>query len=271
MAARKSPDRWKRVGLTARQVRDAVESCDEFFPQFRKYGDAPQDWQRQTDLHTCFTVLQLTHLGTQPTRLSAAECLPVFRQLSLDYFWGDWRTANRWQFVSKASTFKSARAGLGWIDELNWALMATLLGGDVAEVKRIAGYPDTDLKFDAGFRERSPDDNRFFIILCRFITDGNLKQSTRLITSIRKSKRSRPKLLLAALECLAQGQADTFQAKLTDILVKYRRQELDRKTSVIICYDATILFLLAAQLGVEVSLDADNADFIMTRQSLGLS
>jgi hypothetical protein len=278
----KGTRRWQRIGLQEGNLREATEFLSEDFSKISQDAqDADQadeeesayasDWDRQRELRTYYYLAETRHLEYPIPFAEIGASLDSLSQQAVNYFFGDWRE-KCWHVETNGYIKKSqCRKKLGWIDELRLGLWGALIARRKPDLKQLAIYVDTDLPTDEGARDRTADDNRFFIVLARLIRNGSLASSAKLISTLQKSRQRRPKMLLECLTAIADGNAEKLGSSLEKYMKFFKSMELDLNVSIVTSLEGSILWNLAEIRGLAPpKLDESLMDLIVTRESLGL-
>ena len=276
---RSNKPRWQRLGLQESSLRAEIESIEKRKAKIGRYADnvgpgergRSSDWGRQRDLLAYYEQLQTYHLEFPGPFDKPDQLVRTMSQLAVEYFFGDWHDTV-WHESGRKLSRDQCRKKLDWIDEFRLGMMAALLARRAEDQSQLARYPDTDLPTDDGGWERTKEDNQFFIILARFIRDGDLSDCKRLITALNKSRKRRPRLLLHTLLAIVDGKEETACQQLGKYMRLFASGELDLDTRVVTSLEGSILWNLADISGLALSeLDEPSMDLIMTHESLNLN
>lgn len=272
--------RWQRLGISEAQLKEAAGIIGEDLTEVGRYVDkgfegeeaSSSDWGRTMDLLTYFIAVEMRHLQF-PNRFGDPEPhLISMSKLAVDYFFGNWRE-HFWNDDSRRHVDAAkCRKKLYWFYELGHGLWSSLLGRQEKELRQLVQYPETDLKPDqVAMLRRSEDDHHFLIVLARFIRDGSLSKSARLVGTVQKSRQRRPRMLLDCLTAIADENVENLGKALKTFMAFYKAMELDTHTSSITSVDGSILWNLAELRGLAPPrLEESLMDLIVTRESLGL-
>lgn len=265
--------RWERVGVFREfpdRFRGIAEGIEEDRETIGVYTNPAhdQDMRRTIDLNSCMNAVLLQHFEAEHPLGGVRPYAEKVVSIALDYFFGPWRDA--YKSGRKTMNRAQCRKKLEWVKPYREGLLCALLLDDREATLRLADWPDTDVnKEDLDY---SPADIDYQIVLARHLKGRPAAESEKLIAGITAGSKRRPKLLLAALQAIQEGDAAAFGPDLTKYLQHFRKSEaeldeLQRSVGM----DASILWQVARQAGMALpGLPADSMDLIVTRESAGV-
>ena len=241
--------------------------------RYRGLGNYPPEksqlLMRGRDIRYCYELATFKHLQLDIGSIDIEEYLEEGARVAVDYFYGDYLKKNR---DAAYAMKKSPRNNdLSWFSVYRYGLFLSFLSQDVESEHKLIDWIEPSLPFDESMHLVTAQDNDYHKLLAEFIEHDELI-TKKLVASIQKCRKQRPKLLLACLTALQKRDDKGFVSNLKKFLDYYFKREFGEEgIDSYFSIEASILWFLAEWLDlVPAGLTEKQSALIMTRETLGL-
>jgi hypothetical protein len=195
-----------------------------------------------------FLLDELEDVGVEVQMMHAAQCI----ELTFQHFFGNWRNVElKWQ--GRKVTPETARKKLPWMQIWKAAAVCGLSTEGVALFSKVVDYVEDDLGFDEATRDFDKADNKYEVLVSRFIRGKALTDSPRLVKLIREGKGRRPRMLLDVLEAVEAGDSDAMGKRLAAYLAYFRKTEFrTNRLDCTLSMEGSVLWHLARRKGMKL-------------------
>lgn len=262
--------RWARINMSGEAIVAIARNAREYLPETGRYNIAPNvGAMYRTDISVFTGIVFLHHLqAPNPPGEGGAVFARKAAQVSVRYFFGDWRKA----YATGGERWNEAecRRRWNWYDEYRCGLLCALVVDEEPALAEILRWPEEDLPHDGGAWDAPREENYFQSLLALTLRQANAAGQQRLREQIVGGRRVRPKLLVQGLDAIYLDDASGFLHVLEKLLAYHLKHEFQPDNDFrAILHEGSILFHVARRRGVTLPpLPANLQDRIVTAETI---
>lgn len=276
---------WKTLGISSNSCIERIQSVEASLKWWGRYIDvfgpsSPENPTaesydgRREDLFTCYEQIQLAHLNIEHSFGESCQIIETASELGVDLFCGSWWDQALLHSGQVLNRQQAREEYDQWIDSYRIAFLFAFLNRNRTHAKQIAQFIGDDLFPDDGSWDRTENDRLFYWLISEYV--GGNKAPKSAAETINKGRLKRPKLLLAQLEAIQQGDSAAFEKSLKELIKGFRNNEIKipkrdiNKVRIVTSIDASLMWNLAEMNGLEITMpNKECALHVITRDSVG--
>jgi hypothetical protein len=243
---------------------------DKTLQKIGKYFPArPQHEARWFEIHGCFFVLTLRHLGAPPST-STHSLVSQATELSRQYFADSWCELH--ESDQKALSKRSESNELVWFEPLRLGLLMALLANQLQVTTTLADWTESWMVPERVAIPFDPLLGKFYLVMVSDFRSSPLDGRAEIERSLVKSRKKGPKLLFNAWQAVRAGDQVAFESAFLASLEHF--EEMFTPTLVAyeyIALDQSILLAAARHRGCQLpTLTRRQQARLLTHESLDL-